>query len=123
MVVDSSVLLALLFAEPGAEWAVEKLMVHAHDLRMSTVNLAEVLIRLQDRQPHLYKELRSEVLESSIRFIPPDPQQAQIAAEARHRFPLNLGDCFAYALASVEGCPVLAMDDDFRSIDLPVVLP
>lgn len=123
MVVDTSVLLALLFREPGAEWAVEKLMVHARELRMSTVNLAEVLIILKDRQPGLYEELKAEVLESSIRFVPPDGRQAEIAAEARHRFPLNLGDCFAYALAAVEGCPLLAMDSDFRSVDVPVLLP
>lgn len=67
--------------------------------------------------------IEAELLSSGIRFIPPDVQQARIAAEARLRYPLNLGDCFAYALASVEDCPILALDGDFRSVDVPVLTP
>ncbi len=36
---------------------------------------------------------------------------------------LNLGDCFAYALACAEGCGILTLDRDFRSVDVPVDLP
>ena len=90
---------------------------------MSTVNLAEVLIRLRDRQPTLFPELQQRLLSSGIRFIPPDHAQAVIAAEARLRFPLNLGDCFAYALARAEQCPILTLDEDFRGVDVAVVIP
>jgi ribonuclease VapC len=123
MVVDTSVLLAIFFAEPHGEWAAGRLSEHAPELRMSTVNLAETMIRVRDRQPHLYEKIEAELLSSGIRFVPPDVRQAQVAAEARLRYPLNLGDCFAYALAVVEGCPILALDDDFRSVDRPVLLP
>lgn len=123
VVVDSSVFLAILFAEPHAEWAAGQLQAHASELRMSTVNLSEILIRVRDRQPQLYEELEEQVLTSGIRFVPPDVRQARIVAEARLRFPLNLGDCFAYALAVVEACPILAIDGDFRSVDLPVLQP
>jgi uncharacterized protein with PIN domain len=34
-----------------------------------------------------------------------------------------LGDCFAYALAKVEQCPILTLDEDFRGIDVDVVMP
>lgn len=90
---------------------------------MSTVNLAETLIRVRDRQPNLYEQLEAQLLGSGIRFIAPDEQQARIVAEARFRYPLNLGDCFAYALASVEDCPILALDRDFRNVDRPVLFP
>ncbi|HYG64160.1 MAG TPA: type II toxin-antitoxin system VapC family toxin [Thermoanaerobaculia bacterium] len=123
MVIDTSVLLAIFFEEPQAEWAVARLEEHAPDLRMSTVNLTEALIRIRDRQPRLYERIEAELLSSGIRFIPPDVRQAQIAAEARLRLPLNLGDCFAYALAAVEDCPILAIDGDFRGIDRPVLMP
>ena len=123
MVIDTSLLLAIVFEEPHAEWAAALLEQHAADLRMSTVNLTEALIRIRDRQPHLYEEIETRVLSGGIRFIPPDVRQAQIAAEARLRLPLNLGDCFAYALAVVEDCPILAVDGDFRGIDHPVVMP
>jgi len=90
---------------------------------MSTVNLTEVLIRVRDRQPQMYESIRSELLAGGIRFVPPDVRQAEIAAEARLRFPLNLGDCFAYALAVAEECPILTLDRDFRAVDRPLLLP
>jgi ribonuclease VapC len=125
LVVDSSALLAILLDEPDAEWAATQLSEHAGDLRMSTVNLAEVLIRLRDLQPHLADELEDRILTSGIRYIGPDVEQARLAAEARKRYPLNLGDCFAYALAVVEDCPVLTLDRDFRAIrhEREVLLP
>ena len=123
MVVDTSILLAIIFDEEHAAWAVEQLQAGAGELRMSTVNLAEVLILVRDRQPRLADGIEEAVLGSGIRFVAPDVIQAQTAAWARLRFPLNLGDCFAYALASTEGCPVLTLDRDFRAVDLRVVLP
>lgn len=122
MVVDTP-LLAILFDEPGAEWAVARLAEHAGALRMSTVNLAETLILLRDRQPQLYDELSAKVLGSSIRFVAPDVQQSHTAARARFEYPLNLGDCFVYALAVAEGCGILTLDRDFRGVDRPVLLP
>lgn len=123
MVVDTSVLLAVFFAEPEGEWAAERLAEHATELRMSTVNLAETLILVRDRQPQSYDTIRAELMGGGIRFVPPDAEQARVAAEARLRFPLNLGDCFAYALADAEKCPLLTLDRDFRGVDLPVLLP
>lgn len=123
MVVDTSVLLAVFFDEEHAEWAVARLEEHAVELRMSTVNLAELLIRVRDRQPQLYEDLERRVLEGGIRLVAPDVRQARIVAEARGRFPLNLGDCFAYALAKVEGCGILTLDRDFRAVDCPVLSP
>lgn len=123
MVVDTSVILAVLFGEAQGAWAVEQLTRHPGQLRMSTVNLTETLIRLRDRQPARWAELEADLLASEIRFIAPDLAQARIAAEARLRFPLNLGDCFAYALARTEGCPILTLDADFRSLDIDVVMP
>lgn len=122
MVVDTSILLCVLFDEPLAEWSVGQLETHATELRMSTVNLAETLILLRDRQPQHADDLEEMVLTSGIRFVPPTTEQARIAAAARLRFPLNLGDCFAYALAVVEGTPSLTLDSDFAAVDVPVVL-
>ncbi len=90
---------------------------------MSTVNLTEVLIRLRDRQPEQAAELEERLLASGIRFVAPDVKQARIAAEARLLYPLNLGDCFAYALATTENCPLLTLDGDFRSLPCVVLIP
>ncbi|SRR5579883_2576630 len=121
MVLDTSVILAIFFKEKHYEWAVEQMNTHARQLRMSTVNLTEALIHIQDRQPQLFHTLEDELLCNSIRFVAPDIKQAQIAAQARIKFPLNLGHCFAYALAVQEDCPILTLDKDFRLLDHPVI--
>ena len=123
MVVDTSVVLAVFFEEAAGVWAAGQLAEHAPALRMSTVNLAEALIRIRDRQPALADKLEERLFASGIRFVPPDSAQARIAARARLRFPLNLGDCFAYALAVSENCPILTVDRDFRAVDQPVLMP
>ncbi len=90
---------------------------------MSTVNLTETLIHIEDRQPQLFKELEEELLYNGIRFVAPDVDQAKLAAQARIKYPLNLGDCFAYALAIRENCPILTLDKDFRLLDCPIIHP
>jgi ribonuclease VapC len=123
MVVDSSVLLAIFFEERCAGWAAKQLAEHSTNLCMSTVNLAEVLIRAQEKQPTHFALLEAELLGGAIELVPPDAEQARIAAEARLKFPLNLGDCFAYALAVARRDSILTLDSDFRGVDVPVVLP
>jgi ribonuclease VapC len=122
VVIDTSALLAVVFNEDrGAEIA--RIMdSNRSALRMSTVNLAEVLTLLEDRQPQLFEQLRSEIVYSSIRFVPPSVAHAEIAASARMKFPLNLGDCFAYALAHQDGCEILTLDRDFKKTDLKLAL-
>lgn len=123
MVLDTSVILAVFFKENYYDWAVDKMNAHAKELRMSTVNLTETLIRIQDRQPQLFKALEEKLIYSGIRFVSPDIEQSKIAAKARMQFPLNLGDCFVYALAIQEDCPILTLDKNFRLLNHSVVHP
>ena len=123
MVVDTSALLAVFFNEKSGPWVLDHLQANSGDLAMSTVNYAEVLILVQDRQPGAYQEIRDAIETSSIRLIPPTARHAEIAAGARLRYPLNPGDCFAYALAKDEDCPLLTLDRDFRRCDLTAILP
>jgi len=123
MVIDTSIILAILFKEKHCDWAAEQMNVYEHELRMSTVNLTETLIHLQDHQPQLFESLKEKLLYNGIRFVSPDLEQAQIAAKARLKYPLNLGDCFVYALAKQEDCPILTLDKDFRVLDLPIIHP
>lgn len=123
MVVDTSIILAILFQENHAEWAIEQMNIHARELCMSTVNLTEALIRLQDKQPQLFAKLEDKLLHSGIRFVAPDIEQSKIAAKARIKFPLNLGDCFVYALAVQENCPILTLDSDFRVLNHDIIYP
>ncbi len=123
MVVDTSVILAIFFAEKHAAWCVEKLNSYRSQLMMSTVNLTEALILIRDRQLSLANQLEETLLTSGISFVPPSVAHAKIAAQARLDFPLNLGDCFAYALAKAHGVPLLTVDSDFRKTDLQLLFP
>lgn len=123
MVIDTSVILAIFFKESHYDWALAQMNQHALELRMSTVNLTETLIHLEDRQPQLFKSLEEQLLYKGVRFVAPDIEQSRIAAKARLRYPLNLVDCFAYALAVQENCPILTLDKDFLIADHTVVHP
>lgn len=123
MVVDTSVLLAIFFNERFGPWALDRLQANRDQLRMSLVNYTETLILVEDRQPRSAKEIREAIDGSGLRLMAPTREQAEIAASARLRYPLNLGDCFAYALAKVEECALLTLDRDLRRTDVPVILP
>lgn len=123
MVIDTSILLAIFFKEKHSDWAMAEMQKNLSALRMSTVNLTETFIQLLDKQPQLFNKIQNELMHSGIRFVAPDILQSTIAANARIRFPLNLGDCFAYALAHTEGCGILTLDQDFRVLDVPVFHP
>jgi uncharacterized protein with PIN domain len=90
---------------------------------MSTVNLTECLIRLYDRHKAEADEYERRLLTSSIDFIAPDAAQSVLAARARLAYPLNFGDCFAYALAKPESATLLTLDRDFRATDVSLLLP
>lgn len=122
MVIDSSAILSIYFDEPIADWVSAQLR-SADRLLMSTVNLAEVLMRLRDQDHSTADVLQQRLLAERIEFVAPDAAQAVLAAEARLRFPLNFGDCFAYAVAKTQNVPLLTLDRDFRSTDISVILP
>jgi ribonuclease VapC len=123
VVLDTSALLAVFFAERHGPWVLERMAEHDGTLKMSTVNLAETLIRIRDRQPASHQAIERKLLSGSITFVPPTADHARLAAEARMRFPLNLGDCFAYALATAENEPLLTLDADFERSDVTVISP
>lgn len=104
----------------GREGILEK---HVADLKMSTINLTEVMILLKSRRPAIYEQAKQELLKRPLQFIAPDIEQAELAAEARLKYPLNLGDCFVYALAKTENSPVITLDSDFKKTDLTVIFP
>jgi ribonuclease VapC len=117
MVVDTSIILAILLNEKLAPWALGKLKEHRNELIMSTVNLAEALIRSKDLIPSQAGAIEKKILGSKIKFIPVSVNQAKIAAAARLQFPINLGDCFTYALAKDTQKRVLTLDSDFLKTD------
>lgn len=50
-----------------------------------------------------------------------DRAVASEAAHARLQYPINLGYCFAYALAKARSLPLLSLDSDFNKTDIRLV--
>jgi len=123
LVLDTSALLAIVFNEDHGPWCLKQIETESGALTMSTVNWTETLILIEDRQPRLAQEIVQRIALLPIQFLPPTMVQAEIAALARLRFPLNLGDCFAYALAKDTGQSLLTLDRDFVKTDLAVIIP
>lgn len=120
MVVDTSALLAVLFAEPQAQQIAE-ILSGAEQPMMSAVNYSECLIRVLDRAPDMAEILERALAEFALEIVPVDRGLASAAALARLKYPINLGDCFAYSLAKARGLKLLTLDSDFSKTDVQLV--
>jgi ribonuclease VapC len=75
------------------------------------------------------RELDPLLAALEVKIAPTTSQQALLAREAYRRFgkgnhpaKLNLGDCFAYALAKARGEPLLFKGGDFDRTDVQSAL-
>ena len=130
MIVDSSVILAILLRE-AEKPALMELIGRSSDTRLSAgswVELEAVSVRrfggtLDDALDALLRVAR-------ISIEPVSFEQARIARIAYktygigtgHRARLNFGDCFAYALSKATGEPLLFKGDDFIHTDIVAAL-
>lgn len=129
MVVDSSALLAILLGEPRHR-AMTKALEHADEKRISAVNFVEASVVIETRKGAAgLIELDRLIELSGIEIAAIDERIAREArtayrhfGEGRHPARLNLGDCFAYALAKVLDEPILYVGGDFAKTDIPAVL-
>ena len=105
-------------------------MDQARNRQLSAVSLLEAGIVLRARLGGSALPLLHGLLqEIGCQVVPFDEAQAKaaIAAFGRfgkgtgHRAQLNFGDCAVYALAALNGEPVLGTGDDFRATDLASV--
>lgn len=115
-VLDSSALLALLWAEPGSE-AVSAAMDGAI---MSAVNWAEVCTKLADRGI-VHAEVRTLLSGLAIRVVAFDEGQAFKAGELRlatRALGLSIGDRACLALAATENLSAITADRAWRDLDL-----
>lgn len=128
MVVDSSVLLQILFHEPGAEEAVRTLG-RAPSLVMASPTLLETEIVYGSRRGFGSGEVAELALRLGLAVHPFTAEHVLEAKLAYARFgkgqghpaALNFGDCVSYALAKVTGRPLAFKGDDFNQTDLEVV--
>ncbi len=58
------------------------------------------------------------LIQSGIERLDLNAATVRLAVEARARFPLNFGDCFAYAHAKLRHEALITLHDDFLKTDL-----
>lgn len=129
VVVDTSALIAIVYAEPDhvpLEQAIE-----ADSTRLiSAASAVEAAIVMTRRAGPANARRALTVLDGAVGCLgltvePVTAPQADLAREAYllygkgfHAAGLNVGDCFAYALAQDSGEPLLFKGDDFRQTDV-----
>ncbi|WP_029251663.1 type II toxin-antitoxin system VapC family toxin [Paraoerskovia marina] len=129
MIVDTSAIVAVLLDEPAAPAIAELLLTETS--AMSAATLVELGAVVGGRLPPQQRRRLDALMELwEIEIVPCDAVQAEIARAAYrdfgrgsgHAARLNLGDCYAYALASDRGEPLLFVGDDFSHTDLTPAL-
>ncbi len=130
VVVDTSAAVVVIVGEPGSDDLVTYLESAAGRL-MSAASRVELGIVIEARLGPPGADAVSRFLrDADIELVAVDVDAADRALGAwrrygkgRHRAALNLGDCFAYALAEQTGLALLCTGRDFAATDLEVLSP
>ncbi len=125
MVVDTSAIVAILFDEPERSSFNQRLSQSSVRL-LSVVSRVELTCVVEGRKGIGGRaDLERLLREAEIEIVAMDRSHADLACEAfrrfgkgRHPAALNIGDCFAYALAKATGEPLLYKGDDFARTDI-----
>lgn len=131
MIVDSSALVAILWNEPDARVYAEALYQGGHRSMSAATYVETAVVVDAAKDPVVSRRLDELIDIAGIAVVALDRRQALLAREAYRDFGkgsgsparLNLGDCFAYALAAVSREPLLFKGDDFTHTDVTPALP
>lgn len=130
MIADSSALIAILRDEPEAS-KFAAAIAGADIRRISAVGFVETAAVIDgSRDPIASRRFDELLREAEFVIEPVTEMQARIARDAYRDFGrgsghparLNLGDCFAYALAKSLREPLLFKGDDFTRTDIESAL-
>lgn len=130
MVIDTSVLLAILQDEPERRVFADAIEA-ADSCSMSVANLLETALVIESRfGAEGSRDLDQLIEKAGIELIAVDVEQVRVARRAYARFGkgrrpagLNFGDCFAYALSKTLGEPLLFKGGDFSRTDVELAAP
>ncbi len=130
MIVNTSAIVAMLQLEPEAT-AMLRILSKDRDAIMSAANYLECGIVIDSaKDSKASANLDALIRDLGIGIEPVTAEQARIARQAYRDFgkgsghpaKLNLGDCFAYALAMERGEALLYKGDDFGHAGLVKVV-
>ena len=125
IVVDTSVLIAILDQEPDAALYAEAI-AEADSPLISAATLLELNIVMLNRHGVRAARMVDRLIqEAGFQVESFTVQHAELAREAYVRYGkgqqtagLNYGDCFSYALAKATGLPLLFKGQDFSKTDI-----
>ncbi len=125
MVLDTSAIAAILFAEDEAERFSQA--IEDDPLRLLSAGTAlECSLVIESKLGEAGgRELDLLLLRAGIEIIPFNSEQLTVARQAfrsfgkgQHAAGLNYGDCFSYALSMTSGEPLLFKGGDFAKTDI-----
>ena len=128
MIIDTSAIIAILREEDEARRFAEAIEA-ASVRRISAATYVEIGAVIDGARDPVASRLVDELLATAgIVIEPVTAAQARVARDAYrdfgrrsgHAAGLNFGDCFAYALATATGEPLLFKGDDFSRTDVAV---
>jgi ribonuclease VapC len=125
MTLDSSVLIAILFAEAGYLDLVDEIL-EADQARVGAPTVAETgLVFSARRGSRTGEAVDGLLVELGVSVVPFGESEARIAIQAfqrfgrgRHAAALNYGDCLAYATAAAARDSLLFVGEDFSKTDI-----
>lgn len=128
VVVDSSAILSILFAEPDSDEIL--IAINNNECAISAGNYLETAIVVDSiKDPVASRKFNALIKASGLEIISVDQQQVEVARAAYrdygkgtgHRAKLDFGDVFAYALAATTRRKLLCKGDDFRHTDITIL--
>jgi ribonuclease VapC len=130
VIVDTSVIVAILMAEPEARSFVVTMKQSSTSVKLSAGSYIEIgAVIDQARDPIVSRRVDELLYALNISIVPVSVEQAHIAREAYrdfgkgsgHKAGLNFGGSFSYALAKECDEPLLFKGNDFAYTDVRIV--
>ncbi|MGN6364746.1 type II toxin-antitoxin system VapC family toxin [Asticcacaulis taihuensis] len=124
--IDSSALMAIVLNESDAD-ACAKALASAASRIISAAVLTEVLIVAESRNLRPAVQALIDQLDFNVIAITRSTAEQAVMAydrwgKGRHKAALNIMDCFSYALARENNCPLLFIGNDFSQTDIESAL-
>ena len=125
-VFDSWAIMAFLEDEPAAR-RVQDLIWQAHEseqaLLLTSINLGEIWYSVARRHDDTTAETKvSEILSLGFVVVNADWTLTHQAAQFKAKYRLSYADCFAAALAKLEGVALVTGDREFKALEREIKL-
>lgn len=127
LVVDTSVLVAIIREELGFEVIHEQLGKAQTPCIPSPTVLETLMVLTSSGQENRRSQLEDFLETMTVRIVAFDEDDYRAAYSAflrfgkgRHPAALNFGDCMVYALAAKYNAPILCTGDDFTQTDIQI---